>query len=261
MLNIVIPMAGLGSRFVEAGYSNPKPLILVHNIPMIRLVIENLRPKKSEHRFIFIVQREHVKQYGLSQLLNEWAGSQTEIIQLDGLTEGAACTVLYSKIFIDSNSPLMIANCDQFINIDIDLYLQDMLDRGLDGQIMTMYADDPKWSFIDYNDNYLVSRVAEKLVISNEATVGVYNFAHGTDFIQAAEEMIQDNDRVNGEFYVAPTYNRLIRKNKRIGFFNVGSDLVDQKRGMFGLGTPSDLDIFHDDCRTAQYVHKLFFGK
>jgi dTDP-glucose pyrophosphorylase len=254
-------MAGLGSRFVAAGYSDPKPLIQVHNIPMIRLVIENLRPKDCNHRFIFILQKVHSKQYELDKYLVEWGGEETQLLELDGLTDGAACTVLKAKSLINSDAALMIANCDQFVNFDMDVYLSKLSADKLDGLIMTMYANDPKWSYIDFDEDNLVTRVVEKQVISNEATVGIYNFARGCDFVQAAEQMIVDNERVNGEFYVAPVYNKLIKKGKSIGFANIGSDLSVCKSGMFGLGTPNDLDSFHEDSRTFNYVQKLFSGK
>lgn len=238
MLNIVIPMAGAGSRFAKAGYADPKPLIPVHGIPMIRLVINNLRPLR-EHRFIFICQRAHLNTYNLSELLKVWAPG-CEIIEIDGLTEGAACTVLKASHLINTDDPLMIANSDQFVDIKIDDYLQKMDREELDGLIMTMTAHDPKWSFVGLDKNGLVNLVVEKEVISQEATVGIYNFLHGNDFVTAAQETIKQNLRVNGEFYVAPVYNLLVDKGKKIGVWNVGHEHA----GMYGLGIPSDLQSF-----------------
>lgn len=238
MLNIVIPMAGAGSRFAKAGYTDPKPLIMVHDTPMIKLVINNLRPSQP-HRFIFICQKSHVEKYGLREKFNEWApGSAT--VEIEGLTEGAACTVLAAKSLIDSDDPLMIANSDQYIDHDIDTYLAFMSERALDGLIMTMAADDPKWSFVGLDDDGIVTTVVEKQVISHEATVGIYNFAKGRDFVNAAEQMISNNERVNGEFYVAPTYNALISCGKKIMPYNIGSEAD----GMYGLGIPADLNLF-----------------
>lgn len=238
MLNIVIPMAGLGSRFSKAGYQDPKPLIPVMGVPMIRLVIENLKPAVP-HRFIFICQRAHVQAYDLETKLTQWAPGST-LIMLDGVTEGAACTVLTAQSYINNDSPLMIANSDQYIDADINAYLSCMDTEQLDGLIMTMGADDPKWSFVGLNHEGCVTRVVEKEVISNEATVGIYNFRHGRDFVQAAQEMIARNERVNGEFYVAPVYNRCIEQGARVGIWNIGTEAD----GMYGLGTPADLDLF-----------------
>ena len=238
MLNIVIPMAGAGSRFVDAGYQDPKPLILINKTPMIKVVIDNLRPAQA-HRFIFICQKQHIELYDLHRKLSSWAPNSS-IIEIDGMTEGAACTVLAAKDLINNDSPLMIANSDQFIDISIDLYLKKMEDLSLDGLIMTMAANDPKWSYVKLNDTGNVCFLAEKKVISSEATVGIYNFKKGSDFVNAAEKMILDNIRSNNEFYVAPVYNNLINDALKIGVFNVGTE----GDGMHGLGTPKDLDLF-----------------
>jgi dTDP-glucose pyrophosphorylase len=238
MINIVVPMAGAGSRFSKAGYIDPKPLITIHDIPMIKLVIDNLKPVES-HRFIFICQRAHIEDYGLSEKLNTWAPN-CSIVQIEGVTEGAACSVLAAKYLIDTDNPLMIANSDQYVDISIDTYINKLSKNNYDGLIMTMTANDPKWSFVGLNGLGLVSKVVEKEVISDEATVGIYNFARGSDFVRAAELMISKNLRVNGEFYVAPTYNQLIEEGQRVGIHNIGSDGV----GMHGLGIPDDLNKF-----------------
>jgi dTDP-glucose pyrophosphorylase len=238
MLNIVIPMAGAGSRFAVAGYSDPKPLIPIHGIPMIRVVIENLRPTQA-HQFIFICQRAHVQAYQLDVQLEAWAPG-CKLVQLDGLTEGAACTVLAARQFIDNADGLMIANSDQYIDADIDAYLEKIKIDALDGLIMTMKANDPKWSFVGLSPNGAVTRVVEKEVISDEATVGIYNFSRGRDFVRAAQAMISENLRVNGEFYVAPTYDQLIHEGLKIGIYNIGSE----GDGMYGLGIPADLEKF-----------------
>ena len=238
MLNIVIPMAGAGSRFAVAGYENPKPLIDVAGLPMIQLVINNLRPREP-HRFIFICQKSHLERYRLLEKLTDWAPGSS-VVAVNGLTEGAACTVLAARDLIDNDQPLMIANSDQYIDTDINRYLSDMRARDLDGMIMTMSANDPKWSYVGIDEQGLVELVVEKEVISNEATVGIYNFRKGCDFVSAADRMISANLRVNNEFYVAPAYNLLIGQGARIGVCNVGKEAD----GMYGLGIPSDLDLF-----------------
>ncbi len=236
MLNIVIPMAGRGSRFAKAGYKMPKPLIDVKGHPMIEYVVKNMRPK-CEHRFIFICQQEHIEQYDLTNRLEQIAPGCV-VISIDHITEGAACTVLLAEKYINNNDPLMIANSDQYIDTNIDPYIKAI--ENHDGLIMTMPADDPKWSFIRYDENGFVTMVREKEVISNEATVGVYNYKHGSDFVKYAHRMIDKNIRVNNEFYVAPVYNEMIEDNKKIVFYNVGNK-------MYGLGIPEDLNIFIND--------------
>jgi dTDP-glucose pyrophosphorylase len=229
-------MAGRGSRFADAGYTLPKPLIRLHGVPMIQLVIANLTPS-SPHRFHFLIQRAHDEAFGLAALLKSWAPGAT-VIPIDGVTEGAACTVLLARKMIDNDDALMIANCDQYIDADIDAYLAAQGDA--DGLIMTMWADDPKWSFVRRDASGRVRQVVEKEVVSNEATVGIYSFRHGSDFVRAAEAMIAADQRVNGEFYVAPAYDLLIAEGAQIECFGIGRIGA----GMHGIGVPGDLDVF-----------------
>lgn len=233
MLNIVIPMAGRGSRFAEAGYEMPKPLIDVHGKYMIEYVIKNLKPR-IKHRYIFICQKEHLEKYDLERTVTQ-AAPGCVIIPIEHITEGAACTVLLAENYIDNENQLMIANSDQYVDIDINDYLNQMGDK--DGFIMTMKADHPKWSYIKYNDLGLVTMVREKEVISDQATVGIYNYRQGRDFVRYAHEMIHKEIRVNNEFYVAPVYNEMIEAGMKIGYQDIGEN-------MYGLGVPKDLELF-----------------
>ncbi len=235
MLNIVIPMAGRGSRFADAGYDVPKPLIKIHNKSLIECVTENIRPKVP-HRFIYLCLDEHLKTYPVEKSLRQME-PDCEIITVDKVTEGAACTVLLAEKLIDNSDPLMIANSDQYVAVDINEYVDSM---DSDGLIMTMWADHPKWSYAKCDEDGFVTEVREKEVISNQATVGIYNYAHGADFVRYAKSMIEKDIRVNGEFYVAPVYNEMIEDGKKIKCFDIGS----VEDGMYGLGTPEDLDIF-----------------
>jgi NDP-sugar pyrophosphorylase family protein len=236
VLNIVVPMAGRGSRFADAGYALPKPLIPVLGFPMIQVVIDDLTPT-TPHRFHFLLLRDHAEQYGIDAKLREWAPG-CSLVYVDQVTEGAACTVLLARAAIDNDDPLMIANCDQYVDVDIDTYLAAQGTAA--GLIMTMWADDRKWSFVRFGDAGRVVEVVEKEVVSNEATVGIYNFARGRDFVRAADEMIRQGLRVNNEFYVAPAYNQLIREGLHPAIHNIGK-VGD---GMYGIGTPADLDEF-----------------
>lgn len=238
MLNIVVPMAGRGSRFADAGYTDPKPLIDVNGKHMIEVVINNLKPA-CEHRFIFVCQEDHVKAYQLESILSEVC-EHFEIVTINGITEGAAITVLKARQLFDNDQPLMIANSDQWVDVDINDYLQDISQRKLDGSMMTMKASDNKWSYAKVNELGMVSEVVEKVVISDEATVGIYNFSKGSDFCKFADFMVEQNIRSNGEFYVAPVYTYMAEQGKNIGVFNIG----EEGNGMYGLGIPADLSLF-----------------
>jgi dTDP-glucose pyrophosphorylase len=245
MLNIVIPMAGAGSRFAKAGYTLPKPLIPVNGVPMIRVVIENLRPS-CPHRFIFLAQQKHIEEFSLRCRLSDWAPG-CEIVPVAGLTEGAACTVLLAKALIENDDALMIANSDQYVDTDIDSYLSAL--ELNDGLIMTMPSQDPKWSYVGFSESGLVQQVVEKKVISDEATVGIYNYRKGRDFVRAASRMVAEGNRQNGEFYVAPAYDYLISEGARIVTRNVGD-------AMHGIGIPGDLESFvqTEVCKRATGV-------
>ncbi|WP_241574533.1 glycosyltransferase family 2 protein [Rosenbergiella nectarea] len=239
MLNIVIPMAGEGSRFKVAGYSDPKPMIKLNNKRMIELVINNIKPNRK-HRFIFICQSQHLNDTELEQVLKR-ASSDCIILSVDKKTGGAAETVLKAEEYINNEAGLMIANCDQWIDVDINDYLGAADGENVDGMIMTMTANDEKWSFLRLDECNRVVEVREKEVISNEASVGIYNFKRGKDFCSAARRMIKENNRSMGEYYVAPVYNYLIKENSAvIGHYNIGEEF----KGMYGLGVPKDLECF-----------------
>ena len=231
-LNVLVPMAGAGSRFAQQGYTFPKPLIEVNGKPMIQLVVENLN---IEAHYIFIVQEEHYIKYNLKYLLNLIAPG-CDIVQVNGITEGAACSTLLAKDYINNDSPLVMANSDQYIEWNSNECMYAFTADEIDGGIVTFEASHPKWSYAKVGSDGFVSEVAEKKVISNEATVGVYYWKHGSDYVRYAEEMIEKNIRVNNEFYVCPVFNQAIEDNKKIKIKRVNK--------MWGIGTPEDLDTF-----------------
>ena len=231
-LNVLIPMAGAGSRFASAGYTFPKPLIEVHGKPMIQVVVENLN---MEANFIYIVQQEHYEKYNLKYLLN-LITPNCKIVQVNSLTEGAACTTLLAKEFIDNDEHLIIANSDQFMEWNSNETMYAFGADSIDGGILTFHATHPKWSYARLDDNGFVSEVAEKKVISEHATVGVYYWNKGSDYVKYAEQMIEKNVRVNNEFYVAPVYNEAIADGKKIR--------IKEIQKMWGIGTPEDLNYF-----------------
>lgn len=233
-MKVLIPMAGAGSRFEQAGYTFPKPLIDVNGKPMIQVVVENLNID-AEH--IFIVQKSHYEKYNLYETLNQ-ISPDCKIVQVDGLTEGAACTTLLAKEYIDNNEPLLMANSDQYVDWDSNEFMYSMVGDGVDAGILTFPSTHPKWSYAKLNDMGFVSEVAEKKPISNIATVGIYYWSKGSDFVKYAEQMIKKDVRVNNEFYVCPVFNEAILDNKKIKIYDIGKD------SMWGIGTPEDLNYF-----------------
>ena len=238
-VNIVIPMAGLGSRFSAAGYEKPKPFIDVMGEPMISRVLENL--KIAEARFILIARTEHIKQEELL-VKNIQAKFNAIFHPIDHITEGAACTVLHAREFINNEDPLIIANSDQIVDLKFTEFVQDCIHRDIEGSIMTFKDPEKnnKWSFARLNDIGIVEEVAEKIPISDNATVGIYMFKRGKDYVNAALDMIVKNDRVNNEYYVCPVYNYAIKNDLKIGVYDIPHE------AMHGIGTPDDLKKYID---------------
>ena len=236
-LNVLIPMAGAGSRFEQAGYTFPKPLIDVKGRPMIQVVTDNLNIKAN---YIYVVQKEHREKYNLDTLL-DLITPGCKIVEVDGVTEGAACTALLAKKHIDNDNPLFFANSDQFVEWDSNEFMYKMNETEADGGIVTFKATHPKWSFAKIDEQGLVTEVAEKNPISDLATVGFYYWKNGSDFVKYAEEMIEKDIRVNNEFYVCPVFNQAIQDGKQIRTFDI--------KGMWGLGTPEDLNNYLENYK------------
>ena len=231
-LNVLIPMAGEGSRFRDAGFTFPKPLIDVNSKPMIQMVIENLNINAN---FIFIIRKEHQEQYNIKSVLKVLKPG-CKIVEVDELTEGAACTVLLAREHIDNSKPLLLANSDQYIEWNSSKTMYNFISKDIDAGILTFDAVHPKWSYAKVDENNIVTEVAEKKVISNHATVGIYYWKKGSDFVKYADQMIKKNIRVNNEFYVCPVFNEAIIDKKIIK--------IETVKKMWGLGTPEDLNYF-----------------
>ena len=231
-LNVLIPMAGEGSRFTKAGYTFPKPLVEINKKPMIQFVIENLA---LDANFIFLVRKEHEKKYNIVSLLKVLAPN-CKIVIVNKLTEGAACTTLLAKKLINNDNPLIIANSDQFIEWNSSKTMYKFISKKVDGGILTFDSIHPKWSYAKTDKDGNVLEVAEKKVISNHATVGVYFWKKGSDYVNYAQKMIKKNIRVKNEFYVCPVFNEAIKDNKKI--------IIENVYEMWGLGTPEDLELF-----------------
>lgn len=238
-LNVLVPMAGAGSRFERAGYALPKPLVDVHGKPMIQVVVENLG---LDARFIFVVQKAHRAAHQLDGLLQRIAPGCV-VVEADGLTEGAACTALLAAEHIDTEAPLFFANSDQFVEWQAVDFMYRMQETGVDGGIVTFRetTGDPKWSYARVDEHGRVTEVAEKRPVSDLATVGFYYWKHGADFVRCARRMIERGKRVNGEFYVCPVFNEAIEEGRVLTVFPAD--------GMWGLGTPEDLHVFLRDYR------------
>lgn len=236
-------MAGEGSRFRQAGYEKPKPFIDVCGRAMVERVMENIGLQDA--RYILIARKEHLQreEKTADAIRRKFP---CEFVTVDQKTEGSACTILRASRQINHEHPLLLANSDQLVEMDIRKFLADAESRDLDGSILTFHADHPKWSYARTDDRGLVLEVREKEVISHHATVGIYYFRRGRDFVASAEEMIAQNDRSQNEFYTAPSYNYAIQRGLRVGIYEI------EESQMFGLGTPEDLQAYLNRNRKNQ---------
>jgi NDP-sugar pyrophosphorylase family protein len=236
-VNVVIPIAGHGVRFARAGYDRPKPFICVTGTTMVENVMANLAIPNAH--YILIGRQDHFEAQAVTVAALR-ARSDVTLVPISDTTEGAACTVLLARRLIDGDVPLLIANCDQIVDMDCNDMIQDAERRGLDGSILVFRNDarDLKWSFARLGQDDMVEEVREKVAISDLATVGIYYFRRGRRFIDAAVDMIAHNDRTNGEFYTCPVYNYAIADGARIGVYEISPN------AMHGIGTPEDLTAY-----------------
>lgn len=237
MLQLVVPAAGLGSRFTAIGISTPKPVIDVLGLPMIAWVIGNFKLTSSDV-VIIVTRRELQIEETLARFLRNFQ-CRVEFIYIDHVTEGPAITVSLAKPSLDPEEALIVANSDQYVSADLAVFENEVRNSINWGQILTMNASSTKWSYIRKNKSGFVSEVKEKVEISNEATVGIYGWSKAKYFFDSLNLMMLSADRTNGEFYVGPSYNYFADKNL-VSAINIG----DLENHVHGLGTPEDLDIF-----------------
>ena len=232
MKNIVIPMAGNGSRFPKGQYL-PKPLIDINGKPMIVRAIESLDLQDAQWHFI-IRQDQFTK--SIKEILSDTVHNP-KFIEVDKTTEGPACSVLLFKEFINSDEELITANCDQIMEWNSQLFFHNV--RLYDGAVVTYYSDTDKNSYVKLDRKGRAVQFAEKEVISNISLNGIHYWKKGKDFVESAEAMIAENDRApNGEFYIAPTYNYMIKTGKNIGIYHIPNEQHH------AVGVPVDLERF-----------------
>lgn len=237
-MNVLIPLAGLGKRFSDEGFPEPKPLIKIENKEMILHAIDSLG---IDGNYFFVIRKSSFSD-DLKKLLSEYKQTST-ILEIDYLTEGPACTALLMKKYINNDDSLVIANCDQIMWWDGEFFIKSIENNVHDGIIVTYYANTPKNSYARIDRKGCVVEIKEKEVISNISLNGIHYWKRGKDFVSTAEEMITNKEKsINGEYYIGPTYNYMIRQNKKVGIFHIPDSMHNS------VGTPDDL---------REYLRKL----
>lgn len=244
-INIVIPMAGFGNRFLNAGYKDAKPFIDINGKTMIERVLENLKIEGAN--YILIARKEHIEGKYKSIFERIKKDYKVKFVSINEKTEGTACSILYARNLINNNTPVMVAYSDQIIDININDFVNDFFVRNLDGSLLTFIDKEKstKWSFAEVGkDNNVMYIKCKELVPSNRAIVGIYLVKKGKWLIDGIIDMIARNDRVlyhnTNEFYLCPSYNYILKYHSKIGIYD-----IDFKQ-MHGTGTPEDLQKYLD---------------
>lgn len=246
-LNLIIPAAGLGSRFRNVGVTTPKPLIPVLGIPMLEWVIGNFSLKPEDSVIVIGQKSEALEGHLDLDLISR--GVDLQFVAIDGLTEGPAITVTKAFPFIDMKKPLIVANSDQYVSANLQPFIDSVRRKFHDGLILSMKAHGNKWSYVGRDKSGLIIEIQEKREISSEATIGVYAWSSGENCERGILALISADDRVNNEFYIAPTYNYLIKSGLQVETMHIGV----HGEHVHGLGTPEDLNTFLENPEVLNY--------
>jgi hypothetical protein len=228
-------MAGEGSRFPKDQYL-PKPLIDVNGKPMIVRAIESLGIDGQYH---FIIRRNEFTQI-IVEIISKTV-KNPRFVEVTQTTAGPASSAMMFKDKINNDQELVIANCDQIMEWDTDLFFHNV--RLYDGAVVTYHSDTDKNSYARLDKQGRVTEIREKQVISNISLNGIHYWRQGRHFVNSAEEMIANDDRApNGEFYIAPTYNYMIKQGLKVGIHHIPNEQHH------AVGVPVDLERFlkHD---------------
>ena len=254
LVNVLIPMAGAGSRFHQVGYSVPKPLIKVFEKTMIRTSVDTLKLKGIDCNYIFVARRYKEQEHN-DALKKELLSIDPEatIVYVNELTEGSACTCLYAKYVMNKDLPLFIFNCDQVFNFSqrtIDT-IYNVVNSNLNGAVITWKDTNPKNSFCEVGDNSICFNFTEKQPVSDNALIGFHYWKKTSDFISSAEKMIEQKLKFNNEYYIAPTYNFLDK------IVNMIANIPIDKDECYLIGTPADLDYYLEKPKITTVLFDL----
>ncbi len=241
-VNVLVPMAGPDDAFKQKGYTYSKNLIELHGKPLIQHVYDSLS-QVPDSRFIFVIRKDEDLKYHLRNVL-KLLSPDCEIVVADALTAGAACTALLAVEHINNETPVLIANADQIVDVNFAEIIHHFQSRNLDAGTIVFDSVHPRWSFVRLNDAGYVIEAAEKRPISRHATAGIYYFKHGKAFVKAAMQMIKKDAQVDGIFYICPTFNELILEQAKIGVYKISRD------SYFSIATPEGVQVYEEHLKS-----------
>ena len=214
MINILIPIAGKSKIFEDQFF--PKPLFEINDRTMIEYPLTALNRIQDAKRFVFVAREDECVKFHLDKTLKLLTGRDTVIIRQQTETKGAACSCLLAIDHINNDSPLIISNADQYLDIDYNVLLKYFRDQDVDGGVVCFDSVHPQWSYAKLDADRTILQTAEKNPISRHAIAGLYYFKRGRDFIEAAQRSIEKQAHVNGIYYIAPVYNEFVLKGCRL---------------------------------------------
>jgi NDP-sugar pyrophosphorylase family protein len=215
MLNVLIPMAGKSQFFDRQNYYFPKPLIEINDRMMIEWVIDAYRQIRQPVQYLFVINAEDAARFHLDNILRLIAGKDAIVLEQPGDTGGALCSSLLMVDHIDNDTPLIIANSDQVIDVDYNAVLADFARQDADAGTIVFKSFHPQWSYALIEDGQIVE-TAEKKPISSDAIAGTYYFRRGRDFAEAAKRVILKDARVHERFFLSSSFNEMILTGKKL---------------------------------------------
>lgn len=248
-MNILFPMSGKSKFFNTVEYPYPLPLIEIFDKSIIELVIENFRKIAGDLFFVFIVSDEDCKKYHLDNVLKLLTKEKCHIVRLKKNTKGAACSVLMAIEQINNDEPLIIANSDQIIDVDLNKVIRYFNDKEADAGVISFESIHPRWSYVKIVNDRIVE-TAEKKPISKDAIAGFYYYRRGKDYVRSAMNSIRKDNNIEGQFYIAPTMNELVLENKKLLAYKIENDRfytfytpqkIKEYEGKFADSRPSTL--------------------
>lgn len=239
-LHIIMPMAGEGSRFANAGWTTPKPLIELHGEPLFKHAISSVTADGIQMKYSFIVRQEHIDKYSIDKGIKAFL-PEANIFSVMKTTRGAVETCLMAESTIADDDAVIVMDCDlEFRSVRFIEIIKEILSLPLEeangGALVSFESDQPKYSYAEVGKNGLVIRTAEKEVISSHALCGAYFFSTGKRFKEIAHQLLNEPEFKKPEYYVSLLYNYMLAAGEKVQ--------LAQMEEYYSYGTPEELQRY-----------------